>query len=213
MTINFGDIKLYYFGPINGSPTCGRGEHIRLLLKDAGIDFDYVRLEGKEWMELKQKLVADKKAASPTLPFITIDGKYYGKTIPIMRYISNKLGKYIASNEEDVQLVDAYADVVMGWIDRWANAYFWNPNEETVKKYEGEQIAQAYTDFENILATRGGPYLLGETITYPDFVLFHMMEDDGTAASKAPTHPHVDAFIKAMQERPNLKPYLTTDRQ
>ena len=81
------------------------------------------------------------------------------------------------------------------------------------RKYEGEQVAQAYTDFENILATHKGPYLLGGTITYPDFVLFHMMEDDGTATSKTPTHPYINAFIKAMQERPNLKSYLATDRQ
>jgi glutaredoxin len=183
------------------------------LFKDAGIDFDYIRLDGQEWMDLKQKLISEKNAASPTLPFITINGKYFGKAIPTMRYISNKLGMYVASNDEDTQLVDSYADIVMGWVDRWANAYFWNPNDETIKKYETVQIAEAYTDFENILATRKGPYLLGETITYPDFALFHMMEEDDTVADKTSTHPNVDAFIKAMQNRPNLKQYLATDRQ
>ncbi|KAI8636871.1 glutathione S-transferase [Parasitella parasitica] len=214
MTVTFKNLKLYYFDNVNNSSICGRGEHIRLLLKDSDIDFEYVRINlvGKEWTDLKQKLISEKKASSPTLPFITIDGKYYGKAIPIMRYISNKLGKYIAANDEDAQLVDSYADIVMGWVDRWANAYFWNPNEETIQKYESVQINQAYDDFENILVTNGGPYLLGNTITYPDFALFHMIEDDGTAAARSSTHPHVAAFIKEMQNRPNLKAYLKTDR-
>ncbi|CEP19235.1 hypothetical protein [Parasitella parasitica] len=195
--------------------TCGRGEHIRLLLKDAGLDFKYTRvnLEGEEWPDLKQKLIAENKAASPTLPFIMINNKYYGKTIPIMKYISNKLGKYIATNDEDAHLVDSYADIVMGWIDRWANAYFWNPNDQTIEKYENHQVGQAYDDFENILANSGGPYLLGTNITYPDFALFHMIEDDGNAANKSSTHPHVAAFINKMESRPNLKLYLKTDRR
>lgn len=189
----------------------GRGEFIRLLLEDAGIDFEYIKYNAAEWKEVKQQLVAD-KIRGPTMPYILVNGEYYGKTVPIMRFISRKLGKYEGRNDQENQLLDAYSDAIMDWAFRWAMASFGDVTEEQKQTYKDTHAANAYKSFEEILSDTEGPYLLGENISYADFVLYHMMEDDGSAIDAA-TQPHLSAFVQAVESRPNMKKYLATDRK
>jgi glutathione S-transferase len=188
----------------------GRGEYVRLLLEDAGVDFEYVRLSAAEWKEEKAKLLANKIRA-PTMPYITIDGKYYGKTLPLLRLISHKLGKYGGRNEEEAHLVDAYTDIVMDWAGKWAEALFGSNAEEALKTYKETTIPEFMNTFEDILSDTEGPYLLGQEISYADFALYHLLEDDGSAID-ASTHPRLTAFVQAIENRPNIKAYLATDR-
>lgn len=92
--------------------TIGRGEYIRLLLVDAGVDFEYVRHTFDSWGDHKQQLLA-KKIRDSTLPYIMVDGKFHNKTAFILRFLSYKLGRYTGSNEEEAQLADAYIDLIM----------------------------------------------------------------------------------------------------
>ncbi|KAI8062831.1 glutathione S-transferase [Gilbertella persicaria] len=208
------NIKLYYFGELNGKTTFGRGEYIRLFLKDAGVDFEYVRCSFEEWGAQKQKLSAQ-GVLKPTMPYITIDGKYYGKTAPIMRFISKKLGKYQGKDEDEAQLVDAYADSLLDDIFRWVAASF-GGIEQLTKKYNNTDRPQSLQSYEQVLGGNQGPYLLGEEVSYADFLLYHYLEDDGfvfEASDLKSTHPHLATFIEAIQSRPNLKKYLATDRK
>lgn len=189
--------------------TMGRGEFIRLLLEDAGVDFEYVRHNAAEWKELKQQLLADKVRA-PTMPYITVDGEYYGKTVPVMRFLSHKLGQYEGSNEKEVQLLDAYSDMIMDWAFRWATGIF--GDEAQLKTYKETHAVNNYKNFEEILSDNEGPYLLGDKVSYADFILYHMIEDDGSAIDAA-SQPHLSAFINAIENRPNLKKYLATERK
>lgn len=189
--------------------TMGRGEYIRLLLEDAGVDFEYVRHSAAEWKELKQQLLADKVRA-PTMPYITVDGEYYGKTVPVMRFLSHKLGQYEGSNEKEVQLLDAYSDMIMDWAFRWAIGVF--GDEAQLKAYKETHAVNNYKNFEEILSDNEGPFLLGDKISYADFILYHMIEDDGSAIDAA-SQPHLSAFINAIENRPNLKKYLATERK
>lgn len=189
--------------------TMGRGEYVRLLLEDAGVDFEYLKHNAAEWKELKQQLIADKVRA-PTMPYITVDGEYYGKTVPIMRLLSRKLGQYEGSNEKEVQLLDAYSDMLMDWAGRWAAGVF--GTEDQLKAYKETHAVNNYKAFEEILSDTEGPYLLGDKISYADFVLYHMIEDDGSAIDAA-SQPHLSAFSQAMENRPNLKKYFATDRK
>ncbi|KAL7314420.1 hypothetical protein PS15m_005991 [Mucor circinelloides] len=203
------NVKLHYFTVVKGSTTMGRGEFIRLLLEDAGVDFEYVRHNAAEWKELKQQLLADKVRA-PTMPYITVDGEYYGKTVPVMRFLSHKLGQYEGSNEKEVQLLDAYSDMIMDWAFRWAIGVF--GDEAQLKAYKETHAVNNYKNFEEILSDNEGPYLLGDKISYADFILYHMIEDDGSAIDAA-SQPHLSAFINAIENRPNLKKYLATERK
>ncbi|RCI04010.1 hypothetical protein CU098_011149 [Rhizopus stolonifer] len=208
------NLKLYYFTQVKGKTTLGRGEYVRLLLEDAGVDFEYDRCTFEEWGIQKEKLIAQ-GIHKPTLPYITIDGKYYGNTAPIMRFISKKLDKYQGKDEDEAQLVDAYADTVTDDITRWAAANF-RGIEQLTQKYNEVDRPQAFETYERILGSKPGPYLLGEEVSYADFFLYHYLEDDASAFEASDfksTHPHLAAFIEAIQNRPNLKKYLATDRK
>lgn len=189
----------------------GRGEYVRLLLEDAGVDFKYVRHNAAGWQEKKKEMLAQNIRA-PTMPFITLDGKYYGKTVPLMRFISKKLGKYQGENDDEEQLLDSYTDIIMDWAGKWAGAIFGN-NEETLKSYRAEYVPQSHKTWDDILSdVTSGPYLLGDRISYADFALYHILEDDNEAQVDATSYPHLAAFVQAIQARPNLSKYLATDR-
>lgn len=178
------------------------------MLEDAGIDFKYVRYTFPQWLEQKQKLLAEKIRA-PTMPYITVDGKYYGKTVPVMKYITQKLGgQYEGRNEDEVQLLDAYTDSIMDWMNNYVTYAFRDGDADT---YLNKQAPEAYKTFNDILSDVKGPYILGDYISYADFLLYHVIEEEPTEVT-AENYPHVYEFIQAIENRPNLKKYLATDR-
>ncbi|KAI9340952.1 hypothetical protein BD770DRAFT_330419 [Pilaira anomala] len=214
MTFDLKNIKLYYLAPLKNNSILGRGENIRLLLEDAGIDYEYIRYTFEEWAVEKKRLVTEEKIPDPTLPFIRVnDGKYYGKTMPTARFLSRKLGKYDGANEDQVQLLEAHSDIINDWILRWVNVEFFNPTDTKLKTYK-EEVGPEYAHIANKILSDSteGPYILGESISYVDFALFHILEDDKYANYSADTHPHIVSFVNAIKNRPNLKNYLASDR-
>ncbi|KAI8967885.1 glutathione S-transferase [Mycotypha africana] len=204
------NLELHYFSLLKGSPIMGRGEYVRLLLIDAGLDFKYVRHTFDEWKVLKQQLIEQQNAGIPTMPFMYIDGKYYSKTVPLMRFIARKLGQYEGKDDDENQLLDAYSDMIMDWATAWAIATFRGTDEQR-ENYKTTTSPEKYETWETILSNKKGPYVLGERITYVDFLLFHVLEDDDHV--DALKHPNLSKFVEAMKNRPNLKPYLATDRK
>jgi hypothetical protein len=97
------------------------------MLEDAGLDHDYIRLQRDSWVELKKKF-QDEGAHSSTLPCIETSGQRFFKTVPIMRYISTKLGeKYHGSTPEENQHLEVVADVSDLWFEHMKNAFFGAP--------------------------------------------------------------------------------------
>ncbi|KAF7729508.1 hypothetical protein EC973_004182 [Apophysomyces ossiformis] len=205
MTISvFSKATLYYFD-IQGSATIGLGEHIKLLLEDAGIEHEYIRLKGDQWAAKKEELVKEGYPFA-TLPMLEFDGKKIFKTAPILRYVSKKTGKYIGANDEENQYLDALADTSADWNVSWANARFRGTDEQ--KKTHAEETLPKYLNiFEKIYAKHDGPYALGQQITYIDFMIYHRIDDEG-ADYKA--YPHLAAFVKAFTERPSLQKHLAS---
>lgn len=139
---------------------CGRGEPLRLLLNDAGIKFEYIRLTFSEWPSIKQKLIED-GCRIPTLPYlVTKSGKIYGATAPLLRLISKKLNKYIPKNAEDEYLADAYSDIYLDWMNKWVNVFI-SKDPKATNDYETTYRDNQQTNWENILSDKGGPYIFG----------------------------------------------------
>lgn len=106
------------------SVTRARGENVKLLLEDAGLDHEYIRVKHEEWPALKQKLHAE-GVHSATLPFIETNGQKFVKAPAIMRYISTKLGgKYHGSTPEENQLLDVVAELNDVWFEHMKNSFF-----------------------------------------------------------------------------------------
>lgn len=106
------------------SVTRARGENVKLLLEDAGLDHEYIRVKHEEWPALKQKIQAE-GLHSATLPFIETNGQKFVKAPAIMRYISTKLGgKYHGSTPEENQLLDVVAELNDVWFEHLKNSFF-----------------------------------------------------------------------------------------
>lgn len=72
--------------------TAALGENLNLFLKDAGIDFTYIRHKHAEWPAIKEDLIKNKNLPFATMPFIEVNGKVFTKTAPTLRYLSKQLG-------------------------------------------------------------------------------------------------------------------------
>ncbi|ORE11129.1 glutathione S-transferase [Rhizopus microsporus var. microsporus] len=205
------DIKLYYFSKVKDSLTMGRGEPVRLLLEDAGVDYEYVRLTADQWKEKKAELIKE-GIPGPTMPYITINGKHYAKTVPAMRFLAKKLGKYLGENDDEEHLLDAYADFAGDWTSRWATTLF-RGSDEDKKVYAETTFPQTLDTVEQMLSKSSGPYLLGERITYADFLIFHQLDDDNQAKVDSQKHPHLAAFVEAIKNRPSLQKHFNSLKQ
>lgn len=153
----------------------------------------------------------------PTMPFIVAGGKHYAKTMPLMRMISKKLGKYEGANDEENHLLDVYSDMVTDWGNKWALAVFVLGGGEALEKHGREDVPKLYKTWNDVLSDApNGPYLLGDRVSYADFALYHILEDDKSSdllTTKADDYPRIHAFMKEMESRPKLSKYFATDRE
>lgn len=142
---------------------CGRGEPLRLLLNDAGVKFEYIKLAFSEWPSVKQKLI-ENGCRIPTLPYlVTKSGRFYGTTAPLLRLISKKLNKYIPKDTEDEYLADAYSDLYLDWMNKWVEVLV-SKDPKIANHYETTYRDNQQTNWENILGDKSGPYILGEEV-------------------------------------------------
>lgn len=117
--------------------TTARGENVKLMLEDAGLDHEYIRVNRADGSYEEKRAQAVKEGLfSATLPYIEVGGKRFGKTVPIMRYISVKLGnKYHGSTDEENQLLDCIADITNDWFESLKNSFFGSEvNNSVVEK-------------------------------------------------------------------------------
>lgn len=72
----------------------GLGAVIQLLLEDACIPFEYIYIDkANEWPSVKASLIASNHHFD-CMPMIELeDGKRYSGCLPIMRFLSKKIGK------------------------------------------------------------------------------------------------------------------------
>ncbi|CEP13475.1 hypothetical protein [Parasitella parasitica] len=186
------------------SSTFGRGENVKLMLVDAGLDHSYDRITRDEWPLFKEKLQQE-GAHSSTLPYIEINGQKFYKSVAIMRYISTKLdGKYHGSTPEENQLLDVVAELNDVWFEKMKSAFY--GSEELKEEYATKTISAQIEMFEKYYSDRKeGPYLLGKELTYPDFLIYHMIDDN--KLSKRLT-PNLTKFVDAFEARPNMNKYF-----
>ncbi|ORZ09520.1 class gamma glutathione S-transferase [Absidia repens] len=206
----FESVTLHYFDYLPGKKkTAALGENIHLLLKDAGLQYTYIRHKNNEWPEIRQDMIENKKIFSPTMPFVEVDGFAFNKTAPAMRYLSKKLGKYGGKNEEEEYTLDAIADCTHDYWRAILPVFF--ATDEAILNEHMEKTTLKYLDiFERAFAADpSGPYILGLELSYADILVYHVLDDDN-ALGKAKEYPHLAAFIESFTLRPNLVDYFNT---
>ncbi|KAI8147291.1 class gamma glutathione S-transferase [Fennellomyces sp. T-0311] len=197
-------VKLTYFN----IGTRGFGEVVKQFLQDSGASHEYIRIEKDEtWPAKREQLIEDGDVFG-AVPFIEYEGKIYGGSTPILRFLSKKLGKYHGTNDDDEHYIDMAADFSKDWHITSLKALF--SQDQAVKEtFVNVDEPKHYERFERVYGLRGGPYLMGDEITYADFLVYHNIDNDGRRY-KLEKYPNLDKFVKAYEARPNLKEYIST---
>ncbi|GAN08955.1 glutathione S-transferase [Mucor ambiguus] len=210
--LEFEGSKIYYFQKIDDNPIYGRGEPLRLLFDDTDMDFEYIRYKYDEWPAVKQKLILEGHRM-PTLPFlITKEGKFYGTSVPLIRFICKKLNKYIPKLTEDEYLADAYSDLYNDWMSKWAEIWL-NSDPKVKEHYETTYCDTQLDNWHNILGDRDGPYVFGDKISYTDFLLYQLLNHYNGAQIDTNKYPRFDKFVKIIQSRPSLKKHFENEKK
>ncbi|KAF4966887.1 hypothetical protein FSARC_5500 [Fusarium sarcochroum] len=183
----------------------GRGEVVKLFMKDAGIKFEEKRYPYDDtWQESSEKLKKQGLTRTGQVPSLEYKGLILTQHIPILRFLARDLGKYDGQTNEDRYLADAVTDLYIDWRAQWVPNLS-NPSDEfkdkTVPKYY-DVIAQYYSD-------REGPYLLGNEVSYADFAVYQSIDNDTRTKTIPSKLPEVLVkFKETFEARPSIADYI-----
>ncbi|KAL1994801.1 hypothetical protein VTN49DRAFT_988 [Thermomyces lanuginosus] len=190
----------------------GRGGVLLLFFKDAGIDYKELLYKvDATWPENKKKLLEQGITRTGQLPAIEYDGHKFNQHIPILRYFARKLGRYDGETNWEKYLVDAVADIYIDWRAEWVDAA--TKGEERKKEYV-QRLPHFYEVVGKYYNDNAGPYLLGDKITYADFAVYHLLDNDRRIGVRPESVP--ESLIKleeAIEARPNLAEYIKQGKQ
>ncbi|XP_060066206.1 glutathione S-transferase 3-like [Ylistrum balloti] len=181
-----------------------RGELSRLLFNQAGVDFEDVRIEQDKWPALK------KEVPGGTLPVLTYDGKQYGQSMAIARYLASEFGLYGKTNLDRLMIDEILCDIV-DLITKIVGTVFEKDEAkkaELTKSFE-EEILPAYLKKHEAKIGKSG-WLVGESITAADLGVFDTL--DGITKRGGDKcldgSPKVKALMEKVRTQPRIKAYL-----
>ncbi|KAE8557310.1 hypothetical protein EYB25_002017 [Talaromyces marneffei] len=189
--------------------TLGRGEVVRLFLNDAGIDFEDIRYAyDHTWAATSAELQAKGLTVTGKVPVLEFNGTILTQHIPILRYLARELNDYDGQTSLEKWVVDAVSDIYIDWRTQYV-ANLENASDSFKNKYTPEY----YNILSHYYSQRGGPFLLGDRVTYADFVIYQSLDDDRKTNTLPETLPGaIVAFKEAFESRPRVKAYLESRR-
>ncbi len=159
--------KLIYF------QTRGRGETARLIFKQAGVEFEDVRLSRDEWLQYKPNTPYE------TLPVLEVDGKQLAGSRSIQRYLAEEFG-LAGSNAFENAYLDSIIDVCYD-LEKEIIKYFIEKDDtkkaEIKKQMVDEHLPKYLGIFEKLLKANDCPdgWVFGSKVTYADMVIYNYL--------------------------------------
>jgi glutathione S-transferase len=215
--------ELYYRPEIQG-----RGEFVRLVLEEAGVD--YVDVGRKSGREAVQKFFARKREKHPPYapPALRYGKRVIAQTANILHFIGARHG--LAPKDEAGamwahQLQLTIADLVVHIHDTHHPVSGWLYYEEqkpAAKRRTADfwryRVPKFMGYFERVIALSGGPHLLGRRLSYVDISLFQIIEGLRYAFPKRMRRfekhiPRVIALHDRVAKRPRIAAYMASERR
>jgi glutathione S-transferase len=207
----------------------GRGEFVRLALEAGEIAYHDRAMEaGDGGMSALGKDIGRDRDMPPLAPPYLVDGALtIGQTANILLYLSEKhdlAPKDVAGRLWVNQCQLTIADLVMEAHDTHhpiaSGAYYEDQKPEAKKRsddFRATRMPKFLNYFENALAKQGD-WLAGESWSYADLSLFHLIEGLRFAFPKRmqtleKDTPRLVKLHDAVAELPGIKAYLASDRR
>ncbi|KAJ6100051.1 hypothetical protein N7467_001586 [Penicillium canescens] len=188
----------------------GRGEVVKLFMKDAGFNVKEVRYAYDEtWPKISKILQEQGVTRTGKLPALEYQGLILTQHIPILRYLARDLGSYDGETNQEKYAVDVVSDIYIDWRSKWVA----NLSNKT-GQYKDEVVPTYYGLLGQYYSDNDGPYILGDKVTYADFAVYQSIDNDertGTLPSSLP-QPLLK-LREAIEKRPNIAEYIKETRK
>jgi len=155
----------------------GIGEPIRWLFIVSDIPFEDYRIPPEIWPTVKQEIPWGQ------LPFLEIDGKVrITQSVAIGRYLAKKFNLIPNDDLQSAKcdaMVDAVNDLRILWRPYLLESKFGTQPEkaeEMKKTLEEQEFPRFLTQFEEIIKTSGGGYIIGNKYHWADFFLANYLD-------------------------------------
>lgn len=222
--------ELYYWPGIPG-----RGEFIRLALEDAGADYIDVardpRARSQGITSIGQYLDGDVTHRPPFAPpFLKADDVVVSHVANILQFLGPRL-KQVPDDEPtrlwahglQLTITDFTAEIHDTHHPLGPDLYYEDQREEAARRaaaFIDDRLPKFLLYFERVLEInpKGDTGLVGDSCTYVDLSLFHIMAGLRYAFPKAmqalePQVPRVVTLAERIAKRPNIATYLASERR
>jgi len=215
--------ELYYWPSIQG-----RGEYVRLALEDAGANYADVARSDRGMAAMSRMMEARGGMPPFAPPFLKAGQLVIGQTANILLYLGSRHGlapKAEAGRLWVHQLQLTVADLVLEVHDTHhplGPSLYYEDQRQPAKKRTDEfwkqRVPKYLGYFEQLLNSNSGAYLTGRRVTYVDLSLFQIVEGLRYAFPKRMKAferriPGLIDLHDRVAVRPNIKPYLASDRR
>lgn len=215
--------ELYYWPTIQG-----RGEYVRLVLEDAGVDYVDVARLGNGVSRMMKMMDAEKGTPPFAPPFLKAGKLVIGQTANILLYLGRRHGLAPKAEAQRLwvhQLQLTIADFVVEIHDTHhplGPTLYYEDQRPAAKartsEFLGERVPKFLGYFERLIHASGGPYLNGRRICYADLSLFQIVEGlrysfPNNMKRLERKVPRLINLHDKVAMRPNIKAYLSSDRR
>lgn len=183
----------------------GLAELIRLVLAQAGVEYEDVRLDKEKFQEIKPTLPLSK------VPVLEVEAGVLAESRAIARYVARENG-LIGKNSFETALCDMLIDSVY---DLFEGAMAWQRETDETKKAEllkhflTETAPPVLTNYRSIIEKNGTGYFVGDSLTWADIGLAYALDclskiDSSIIDAHAPLKAHIDKVLSL----PNIKAWI-----
>jgi glutathione S-transferase len=194
--------KLVYF---NGR---GRGEVVRLIFAEAGVEYTDERVDFGGWAAIKPSTPFGQ------LPVLEFDGKKLCQSNTCARYLARH---FKLAGKTDLE--QAQADMIVDCVeDAWKPILtFFFEKDETKKaadkkKYNEEQLPTFLAMFEKLLKENDGgdKFIVGAELTWADLALINFLSwvDLGEGGDQVAKYPKLKALRGKVEGLPKIKAWI-----
>ena len=201
---NMAAYKMVYF------PVEAKGELIRFIFAQAGVEYQQELVTRASWPALKPK------TQFGYIPILEFDGNSLSGSGPIARYLAEKHG-LAGSNEIENAKIAAIKDFQDEVVQKMGKA-FWTKPDEASKKELDEQVVKEHIPrylgtLEKIIKENlaGNGWLFGSKVTYVDLNLYlivdfmKLFQEDIFANG---SYAEVEKLTKAVAALPKIAEWL-----
>eukprot|EP00274_Cyanoptyche_gloeocystis_P006125 CAMPEP_0196666418 /NCGR_PEP_ID=MMETSP1086-20130531/64500_1 /TAXON_ID=77921 /ORGANISM="Cyanoptyche gloeocystis , Strain SAG4.97" /LENGTH=216 /DNA_ID=CAMNT_0042003607 /DNA_START=78 /DNA_END=728 /DNA_ORIENTATION=+ len=185
---------------------------IVLLLEDQQIPYEFDPVERAKWPEMKQKGLEDGTLPFGQVPQLKDGDLYLVQSLAILRYLARKHGLYGKDSVEAAKC-DMYAEGITD-LRNDAMKLFYSDLPKAIEDIKATTFPKHGAYFEGILNRGGTDYLVGNTVTFADYMLVDLLENLTEVAPEIlEPFPLLKAYYNRFQARPHLVAYRASGRE